>query len=142
MVKFDDILSAIIVIFGLIVIISSCIFFFYIRKLYLSHSNIFIIMSCIFLISITIKQEIILPIEIEKMDETLALHYHSIIVNLIFAFFTVVGIGITVFWTFSGPEWVMTSTSFFFIVLAYFLVVMYFIFYRPLNEKIKNYNNK
>jgi len=136
-----------ILLLGLLIILYSY-YYYVIKKKFLEkkyffnrYANIYItfivvIITCIFLLNITSKPDLILGMKISDMDLSTAQHYHSMITNIILGFSAVVGIGITLLWPSQGQDWRIHNCWLLLILLFYFILVMYSVFLRELSNQI------
>jgi len=96
--------------------------------------------TCGFLFIITFFPKIIIGMDSSKMNIDTALHYHSLVTNIILGYSAVVCIGITLFYSFPGQSWKIHNLWLFFSLLGFFIFAMYLIFLRGLNKRIAYLN--
>ena len=129
---------------GLTIVIIS---FFLLRGYISSLVFIVIIFTCSFLWIILFFQNMInklfFGMNISEMSNLSTVHhYHSMITNLIIGFIAIIEIGIPLVWSSKGEIWKINNLFLLSLLLAYFILVMYFVFLKKLQEKIVNLNTK
>lgn len=140
MVKGKTIKKLIIYIFGVSFIIYAFNFFWLEREITPFIFN-FILITCVFLFTVTSTQKILLGnTEITKLDSDQACHYHSTVMNIVLGYSAVVGIGITLIWPEAGTVWKYQITWMLIILTVYFIAVMYAMYLWELQKQINKSN--
>jgi hypothetical protein len=129
---------------GLFIIGCSIYFFTIIRGFPFSIASLIIIIICLTLIFMTFFQNRIIILffgmKISDMNLHTTTHYHSMISNLIIAFSSVIGIGISLVWSSQGDIWKTNNFWLFAILLIYFIFVIYFVLLKEFQEQIVELN--
>lgn len=99
------------------------------------------ILTILFLMGISIFPKAILGTGISEMKENVAMHYQSFITNMTIGFSSVIGIGIAVIWSQPAIDYRIMVTRSLIFITVYFILVMYFRFFLPLNLIINDKSN-
>lgn len=135
-----DIMLPFLHLIGIAVIVISFYYFYLERKHTSSIIGLFIILGSIILMILSAYPNILLGMDINDMDLETALSLYSIVIQMIFGGVGFIGIIITIIWTRAGADLRKKSTGIISFFLLYFLIVMYFIFFSVLRDRIATLN--